>query len=160
MVMTPLLFVSTLLKLSVRDRSMTQHWIKSSNFIVFLSLRSNTRVQRSQNCIDLQVVQIKRQWDSYRHYISVKAKRSFSSQGREGCAVVVLHSHSVLTRQGYLTVTHIAYRLYPNDFSACCSSSPSILPDLSLSNLAQTHNRVRHYYTNKLTSPTPNYVQS
>ena len=34
--------------------------------------------------------------------------------------------------------TRLAYRLYPNDFSACCSSCPSMLPDLSLSNLHET----------------------
>lgn len=112
MVMTPLLFVSTLLKLSVRDRSMTQHWIKSSNFIVFLSLRSNTRVQRSQNCIDLQVVQMSGDNEIPAGVMSVSRlkesgleKEIFSSQGREGCAVVVMYSHSVLTREGYYSYT-------------------------------------------------------
>ena len=55
--MMPFLLVSNFLNPSVSDRSMTQHWMKSSNFIVRLSPRSNTLVHRLQKSIDLRGIE-------------------------------------------------------------------------------------------------------
>ena len=52
-VITPLLSLSSFLKPSVRERSITQHWMKSSNFMDRWSLLSNTRVHSLQKSTEL-----------------------------------------------------------------------------------------------------------